>query len=127
MGAAGLAASMRVMVLFSIHPIGKGAHVGASVAEAVRIIRASGLEHEVGPSGTTLLGDWDEVFACLKACHAKVGKGGVRVSSLIKVDQWDHPPGSIAAKVRRTEQRLAEAPAKAPARAPRGKSARRRA
>lgn len=99
-------AGPRVMVLFSIHPVGEGAHVGAWVARAVRIIRASGLEHEVGPSGTTILGDWDEVFACLKACHEAVGKDAARVSSLIKVDQWDHRPGAVRAKVRRVEARV---------------------
>lgn len=97
------------MVLFSIHPIGQCEHVGRSVARAVAVIRRSGLEHELGPSGTTILGPWDEVFACLKECHEVVGAGGLRVSSLIKVDQWDHPPGSIRAKVARVEARLGRA------------------
>lgn len=98
---------MQVMVFFSIHPIGEGAHVGDAVAQAVRIIRSSGLEHELGPSGTTILGPWDDVFACLKACHEAVGAEGARVSSLIKVDQWDFAPGAIAAKVARVEARVA--------------------
>lgn len=100
---------MRVMVLFSIHPVGKGEHVGKWVARAVRVIRASGLEHEVGPSGTTILGEWDEVFACIKACHEAVGRDAARVSSLVKVDQWDHPPGAIQAKVERVKARMAKA------------------
>lgn len=99
---------MRLMVLFSIHPIGKGEHVGKWVARAVAVIRDSGLEHELGPSGTTILGEWDEVFACIKRCHEVVGKDAARVSSLIKVDQWDHTSGAIRAKVRRVEARLAK-------------------
>jgi len=97
---------MRVMVLFSIHPIGEGVHVGAHVARAVAVIRASGLEHQLGPSGTTIVGAWDEVFACIKACHAELARDTERVSSLIKVDQWEAlGPGSIAAKVARVEAR----------------------
>jgi uncharacterized protein (TIGR00106 family) len=97
---------MQVMVLFSIHPLDKGAHVGPWVARAVRIIRASGLEHELGPSGTTILGDWDAVFACIRACHEDLARDCVRVSSLVKVDQMAFGPGSIREKVARTEARL---------------------
>lgn len=101
------------MVLFSIHPIGQGEHVGAAVARAVEVIRASGLEHELGPSGTTILGAWDEVFACIKACHEAVGKDAARVSSLVKVDQWDeHRAGAIRGKVQRVEARLGKPKAK---------------
>lgn len=99
----------RVMVLFSIHPVGQGEHVGKWIARAVQVIRDSGLEHEVGPSGTTLQGEWDEVFACLKRCHEVVGRDAARVSSLIKVDQWDHPRGAIRGKVAKVEARLARA------------------
>ena len=103
---------MQVMVLFSIHPVGKDVHVGAWVARAVEVIRASGLEHEVGPSGTTLLGEWDEVFACIKACHEALARDCERVSSLVKVDQWAFGPGAIRGKVRRVEARLAAPGAK---------------
>jgi uncharacterized protein (TIGR00106 family) len=97
---------MQVMVFFSIHPIGEGAHVGEHVARAVRIIRASGLEHEVGPSGTTILGPWDAVFACVKACHAELARDCERVSSLLKVDLMRFEPGAIRRKVARVEERL---------------------
>lgn len=99
---------MQVMVFFSIHPIGQGEHVGDAVAKAVEVIRASGLEHELGPSGTTLLGEWDAVFACLKRCHEAVGGDGARVSSLMKVDQWTFQQGAIRDKVARVERRLSE-------------------
>lgn len=101
---------MQVMVLFSIHPIGKGVHVGKWVARAVRVIRASGLEHEVGPSTTTMLGEWDEVFACIKRCHEALAKDCERVSSLVKVDQWRFEPGAVRAKVESVERRPAAAP-----------------
>jgi uncharacterized protein (TIGR00106 family) len=97
---------MRVMVLFSIHPLDKGSHVGEYVARAVQIIRDSGLEHELGPSGTTILGEWQEVFACIEACHAALAKDCERVSSLIKVDQANFPPGAIRGKVEATKGRL---------------------
>ncbi len=101
---------MQVMVFFSVHPIGAGASVGEDVARAVEVIRQSGLEHELGPSGTTLVGEWDEVFEVLKQCHQVVSGGQLRVASVIKVD---HKPagfeaGAIGAKVDRVHRRLGE-------------------
>lgn len=94
---------MKVMVFFSIHPIGEGAHVGDAVRKAIGVIRESGLEHEVGPSGTTILGEWDAVFALVKRCHEALSEGGVRVSSLLKVDQ---KPGLAAGDIRRKVDRV---------------------
>lgn len=95
---------MQVTVFFSIHPIGAGAHVGDDVRKAVRIIQDSGLEHDVGPSGTTLLGAWDDVFAVIKRCHEALSAGDIRVSSLLKVDQ---KPGLKAGDIRRKVDRVA--------------------
>jgi uncharacterized protein (TIGR00106 family) len=90
------------MVLFSIHPIGQGPRVGDAVRTAVGIIRESGLEYDVGPSGTTLLGPWDNVVAVLRRCHEALGEGSARVLSLIKVDQRPSlAPGDIRRKVDR--------------------------
>jgi uncharacterized protein (TIGR00106 family) len=93
---------MQVMVFFSIHPIGHGPHVGDAVHQAIGIIQESGLEHDVGPSGTTLLGRWDDVFAVLRRCHEALGEDGARVSSLVKIDQKPGlGPGDIRRKVDR--------------------------
>lgn len=101
---------MQVMVFFSIHPIGKGASVGDDVARAVEVIRESGLEHELGPSGTTLVGEWDEVFEVLEQCHQVVADGQHRVASVIKVDHKPagFEPGAILGKVDSVQRRLLE-------------------
>lgn len=101
------ASTMQVMVFFSIHPIGAGASVGEDVARAVEVIRESGLEHELGPSGTTIVGEWDEVFETLKTCHEVVSDGQLRVASVIKVDHkpGGFAPGAIRAKVDRVAAR----------------------
>lgn len=98
---------MRVMVFFSIHPIGEGASVGEDVAEAIEVIRASGLEHELGPSGTTILGEFDEVMDVVRRCHEALGEGGKRVNSVLKID-WKPglEPGDIQAKVDRVQHEL---------------------
>jgi uncharacterized protein (TIGR00106 family) len=83
-----------VIAAFSITPLGVGDSVGASVAEAVRLVRDSGLPNETNAMFTNVEGEWDEVMGLIKACVDKVGEGAPRVSLVIKID---HRPGSVDA------------------------------
>jgi uncharacterized protein (TIGR00106 family) len=60
------------------------------VADAVRLVRESGLPNETNAMFTNVEGDWDEVMALLKACVMKVGEAAPRVSVVVKID---HRPG----------------------------------
>ena len=80
--------------------------MSASVAEAVRIVRASGLPNETNAMFTNVEGEWDEVMGLIKQCVDKVGESAPRVSLVIKIDQR---PGSVDAlhhKVDAIESRL---------------------
>jgi uncharacterized protein YqgV (UPF0045/DUF77 family) len=46
-----------MLVAFSVTPLGAGAGVGEIVAEAVRVVRESGLPHRTAMF-TTIEGDW---------------------------------------------------------------------
>jgi len=81
-----------MLAAFSITPLGGGDSVSASVAEAVRIVRASGLPNETNAMFTNIEGDWDEVMAVIKSCVLKVAETAPRVSVVIKVD---HRPGAV--------------------------------
>jgi uncharacterized protein (TIGR00106 family) len=97
-----------MIAAFSITPLGVGESVSASVAEAVRLVRASGLPNETNAMFTNVEGDWDEVMALIKRCVEKVGETAPRVSLVIKID---HRPGAVDAlahKVRAVESYLDE-------------------
>jgi uncharacterized protein (TIGR00106 family) len=79
-----------VIAAFSITPLGGGASVSAAVAEAVRLVRESGLANETNAMFTNVEGDWDEVMGLIKACTDAVAAHADRVSLVIKVD---HRPG----------------------------------
>jgi uncharacterized protein (TIGR00106 family) len=83
-----------MIAAFSITPLGIGDSVGASVSEAVRIVRDSGLSNETNAMFTNVEGEWDEVMAVIKACVDKVAETAPRVSLVIKVD---HRPGAVDA------------------------------
>jgi uncharacterized protein (TIGR00106 family) len=89
-----------MIAAFSITPLGAGESVGASVADAVRIVRESGLPNETNAMFTNVEGDWDEVMGLIKACVDKVGETAPRVSLVIKVD---HRPGAVDAMHHKVE------------------------
>jgi uncharacterized protein (TIGR00106 family) len=95
------------LAAFSISPLGTGDSVSEAVAEAVRLVRASGLPNETNAMFTNVEGEWDEVMALIKACVDRVAEVAPRVSVVIKID---HRPGvtdALHAKVQAVEDRLA--------------------
>jgi uncharacterized protein (TIGR00106 family) len=75
-----------MLVAFSVTPLGVGEDVAEYVADAVRIVRASGLPNRTDAMFTTIEGDWDEVMAVVKdACDA-VAARAPRVSVTLKAD-----------------------------------------
>ena len=51
-----------MITAFSITPLGTGESVGAAAADAVRVVRASGLPNETNAMFTNVEGEWDEVM-----------------------------------------------------------------
>lgn len=98
-----------ILAEFSITPIGAGESISAYVAECMKIVRESGLPHELTAMGTIVEGEWDEVMAVIKACHMAVRAKCRRVSTLIKIDDREAPPGRIKAKVESVLKKLEQA------------------
>jgi uncharacterized protein (TIGR00106 family) len=96
-----------MLAAFSVIPIGAGESVGALVAEAVRIVRASGLPNETNAMFTNVEGDWDEVMAVIRACVEKVGESAPRVSVQLKLDyRPGSAPGALTNDIESLERRL---------------------
>jgi uncharacterized protein (TIGR00106 family) len=98
-----------ILAEFSITPIGAGESLSPYVAECMKIVRESGLPHELTAMGTIVEGEWDEVMAVIKACHMAVRAKCRRVSTLIKIDDREAPPGRIKAKVESVLKKLEQA------------------
>ena len=97
---------MSVLIDFSIFPVGKGESVSSYVAQAVEIIRASGLVHKLGFMGTTIEGDWNEVMEVVTRCFEALKKDCDRVCLTIRADYRKAPPGRIESKVEAVERKL---------------------
>ena len=55
-----------VLLDFSMSPLGKGESVGPYVARCLEVVAASGLDYRLHAMGTTLEGEWDQVFGVVR-------------------------------------------------------------
>lgn len=97
-----------MLAAFSITPLGAGESVSASVADAVRLVRKSGLANETNAMFTNVEGEWDEVMGLIKSCVIEVSRSAPRVSVVIKLDYRPGAVDALHAKVAAIESRLAE-------------------
>jgi uncharacterized protein (TIGR00106 family) len=95
-----------MIAAFSITPLGVGESVSEAVADAVRIVRDSGLPNETNAMFTNIEGDWDEVMDVIKRCVEKVAEVAPRVSLVIKIDHRGGVTDGLTAKVEAVEKRL---------------------
>ncbi len=99
---------MSVLVAFSVTPLGVGEDVGEIVAEAVRVVRASGLPNRTDAMFTTIEGDtWAQVMAVVQAAVEAVAARAPRVSTVIKADYRPGVSGALTDKVEAVERYLA--------------------
>ena len=98
-----------MLVAFSVAPAGgESDSVSKAVADAVRVVRESGLPSETTSMFTTIEGEWDEVMAVVKKAVEVVQRGAPRVSLVLKADIRAGHTNQLTAKVERIEQHLAE-------------------
>jgi uncharacterized protein (TIGR00106 family) len=97
-----------MLVAFSVSPSGGDdtGGVGAAVAEAVRVVRDSGLPNETNAMFTNIEGEWDEVMAVVKRAVDAVAAASPRVSLVLKADIRPGHTGQLTAKVERIEDAL---------------------
>jgi uncharacterized protein (TIGR00106 family) len=95
-----------MLVAFSVTPLGVGEAVGEIVAEAVRVVRDSGLPNRTDAMFTTIEGDWDETMAVVKQAVDAVAERAPRVSLVLKADVRPGVTGALEAKVEAVERYL---------------------
>lgn len=97
-----------MIVAFSVTPLGVGEDVGEYVAEAVRVVRESGLPNRTDAMFTSVEGEWDEVMAVVKRAVDAVAARAPRVSVVLKADVRPGVVDGLTAKVETVERYLAQ-------------------
>jgi uncharacterized protein (TIGR00106 family) len=96
-----------VLVAFSVTPLGVGESVGEIVAEAVSVVRKSGLANKTDSMFTVIEGDdWGEVMAVVQRAVEVVKARAPRVSVVIKADWRSGVSNAMTAKTDSVERHL---------------------
>ncbi|WP_232664216.1 thiamine-binding protein [Pseudonocardia sp. TRM90224] len=99
-----------MLFAFSIAPAGSDSgsdSVSGAVADAVRVVRESGLPNETTSMFTTIEAEtWDEGMEVVKRAVEAVQAHSSRVSLVLKADIRPGYTGQLTSKVERVEQAL---------------------
>ncbi|KNX36633.1 thiamine-binding protein [Luteipulveratus halotolerans] len=100
-----------MLFAFSVAPSTTDAEDGSvsgAVAEAIKVVRDSGLPHRTDSMFTTIEGEWDQVMPVIKAACDAVAQHSPRVSLVLKADLRPGYDGQLDAKVVRVDERIRE-------------------
>jgi uncharacterized protein (TIGR00106 family) len=95
-----------MIVAFSVAPSGTGDSVSAAVADAVRVVRESGLPNHTSSMFTEIEGEWDECLDVVRRAVEAAGRHGSRVSLVLKADIRPGRTGEMQGKLERLEAAL---------------------
>ena len=98
------------IVFVTVAPLGTATtSLSRYVAGVERILRESGLTHQLTAMGTIVEGDLDAILPVVRRMHeAPFAEGALRVSTLIKVDDRRDKDHTIEGKVRSVREKLGE-------------------
>ncbi len=95
-----------VLLQFSMSPMDKGESVSDYVSRSLDIISNSGVAYKLGPMGTCLEGEWDDVMGVIKECYEKMSSDCNRITCSIKIDYRKDKSGRLDSKMAAVEQKL---------------------
>ena len=90
----------------SIWPMDKGESVGPYVARCLDVIDRSGLAYCLGPLGTCIEGEWDEVMRVVGECYRVLEKDSNRIAATLKMDWRRDRVGALESKTRSVEKHV---------------------
>ncbi|AZA09461.1 MTH1187 family thiamine-binding protein [Corynebacterium pseudopelargi] len=98
-----------MIIAFSVAPTevpNAQAEMSEAVAEAIRVVRESGLPNETNAMFTLIEGEWDEVMAVVKKATDAVLAVSPRVGLVLKADIRPGYDKQITTKVESVERHL---------------------
>lgn len=91
---------------FSMFPLDKGESLSTYVSRSLDIIDKSGLPYRLGPMGTCVEGEWDEVMGLIRGCYEKMSEDCNRIECSIKIDYRKNASGRLDGKIESVEREV---------------------
>jgi uncharacterized protein (TIGR00106 family) len=80
-----------MLAQFMIYPT-DDTHWSKDMAGIVEILEETGLEYRLGPMGTSVEGDWQQIMSAIHRCHTETLSHHGRVVTTITIDdRREHP------------------------------------
>jgi len=95
---------MSVLLEFSMSPFDKGESLSKYVSRSLDIIDRSGVPYVLGPMGTVLEGEWEEVMEVVTDCFERMKQDCGRISVSIKVDYRKGRTSGLVDKMAKVEK-----------------------
>ena len=95
-----------LLIELSMSPMDKGPSVSKWVARSLEIIDKSGLDYRLGPMGTCIEGEWDEVMRVVTKCWKAMSKDCGRITFSVKGDWRRGAKGRLESKVAAVEKKV---------------------
>ena len=97
---------MNTLVAVAIAPFGVGDELAPYVAEAIRVIRDSGLPHRTTSMFTEIEGNWDEVMQVVRDATFVLASKGIRTEVVLKADIRPGFTDTMTGKLERMEAQI---------------------
>jgi uncharacterized protein (TIGR00106 family) len=89
---------------FSIVPMGS-THISEDIALLLPILEEAHVEFRLGPTSTSLCGEWEEVIDAIRRCHEATAENGhPRIVTHIVIDDRREAPLSLEEAVAHVER-----------------------
>ncbi len=95
-----------VLAEFSIWPMDKGESVSPYVARCLDIIDRSGLSYKLGPLGTCIEGEWDQVMGVITSCYKALEADCNRITASVKIDARKGHDDPLSSKIASIQKRV---------------------
>jgi uncharacterized protein (TIGR00106 family) len=99
-----------MLIELSITPLGTGTHISDAIAEAVRLVDASGLPYQVTATGTCVEGDWNDVMPLVRQCHERVRQLSPHVVTVIQIEDEEGAHNKLTQNVASIAEKIGHAP-----------------
>jgi uncharacterized protein (TIGR00106 family) len=97
---------LKMIVNFTIFPVGSGESLSGYVAGAFRIIEQSGLSYEHHAMGTNIEGEWDEVMSVIKQCRDEMLGSSDRIYIALTIDERENQLNRMSKKVESAKAKI---------------------
>ena len=77
---------MSTLLELTMIPLDKGDSFSKYVANTIKIIEESGLDYRLGPMGTVIEGEWEDLMTLVTKCFKSLEQISNRISITMKID-----------------------------------------